>query len=41
MLCVAVIFISFIVAIITAKGWDFFINIINRFWRKGTDFDYK
>lgn len=38
---VAVIFISFIVAIITAKGWDFFINIINRFWRKGTDFDYK
>ena len=28
---VAVIFISFIVAIITAKGWDFFINIISRF----------
>ena len=25
---VAVIFISFIVAIITAKGWDFFIDII-------------
>ena len=38
---VAVIFISFIVAIITAKGWDFFINIIKRFWRKSTDFDYK
>lgn len=38
---VAVIFISFIVAIITAKGWDFFINIINRFWRKGIDFYYK
>lgn len=36
---VAVIFISFIVAIITAKGWDFFIDIIKRFWRKGTDFN--
>lgn len=36
---VAVIFISFIVAIITAKGWDFFINIIKRFWRNGTDFN--
>ena len=34
---VAVIFISFIVAIITAKGWDFFINIIKRFWRRDTD----
>lgn len=33
---VAVIFISFIVAIITAKGWDFFINIIKRFWRRDT-----
>ena len=36
---VAVIFISFIVATITAKGWDFFIYIIKRFWRKGTDFN--
>lgn len=31
---VAVIFISFIVALITAKGWDYLIEIIRRFWRK-------
>lgn len=36
---VAVIFISFIVAIITAKGWDYLTEIIKRFWRKGTDFN--
>ena len=30
---VAIIFSSFIVAIITAKGWDYFIEIIKRFWR--------
>ena len=31
---VAIIFASFIVAIITAKGWDYFIEIIKRYWRK-------
>lgn len=30
---VAIIFSSFIVAIITAKGWDYFIEIIKRYWR--------
>lgn len=30
---VAIIFISFIVAIITAKGWDYFFNIVNKFWK--------
>lgn len=31
---VAVIFGSFIVAIITTKGWDYFIEIIRRYWYK-------
>lgn len=30
---IAVIFISFIIAIITAKGWDYFIEIVKRFYR--------
>jgi hypothetical protein len=30
---VAIIFISFIVALITAKGWDYFIDIVKRFWK--------
>lgn len=34
---VAVIFIAFIVAIITTKGWDYFIDIIKRFYRKDID----
>lgn len=37
---VAVIFISFIVALITAKGWDYFFDIVKKFWKKditGTD----
>lgn len=34
---VAVIFISFIVAIITAKGWDYFIEIVKKFYRKNID----
>lgn len=29
---VAVIFGSFVVAIITAKGWDYFIGIVRRYW---------
>lgn len=35
---VAVIFLSFIVAIITAKGWEYFIDIIKRYWKKKSDF---
>lgn len=31
---VAVIFASFIIAIITTEGWDYLINIIKRFYRK-------
>ena len=31
---VAVIFISFIIAIITAKGWDYLLNIVKRYYRK-------
>ena len=31
---VAVIFISFIIALVTAKGWDYLIEIIRRFWRQ-------
>ena len=34
---VAVIFIAFIVAIVTTKGWDYFIDIIKRFYRKDID----
>lgn len=34
---VAVIFIAFIIAIITTKGWDYLIEIIKRFYRKKTD----
>ena len=30
---VAVIFGSFIIALITAKGWEYFIEIIKRYWR--------
>ena len=36
---VAVIFISFIIAIITTKGWDYLIDIIKRFYKKDTNFD--
>lgn len=35
---VATIFIGFIIAIITAKGWDYLIGIIKRFYRTNTDF---
>lgn len=31
---VAVIFASFIVAIICAKGWDYFMDIVKRYYRK-------
>lgn len=31
---VAVIFISFVIALITAKGWDYFIDIVKRYWKK-------
>lgn len=31
---VAVIFGSFIIALITAKGWEYFIDIIKRYWQK-------
>lgn len=34
---VAVIFASFIIAIITAKGWDYLITIVKRFYRKDID----
>lgn len=34
---VAVVFIAFIVAIITAKGWDYLIGIVKRFWRRSID----
>lgn len=34
---IAVIFISFVVAIITANGWDYFINIVKKFYRKNID----
>ena len=30
---VAIIFISFIIALITAKGWDYFIDIVKHFWK--------
>lgn len=30
----AVIFASFIIAIITAKGWDYLLEIVRRYWRK-------
>lgn len=36
---VAVIFLSFIIAIITTKGWDYLIEIIKRFYRKDIDLD--
>lgn len=31
---VAVIFGSFIIALITAKGWEYFIDIAKRYWKK-------
>ena len=31
---VAVIFVSFIIALICAKGWDYFMEIVKRFWKK-------
>ena len=31
---VAVIFGSFIIALITAKGWEYFIDIVKRYWKK-------
>lgn len=34
---VAVVFASFIVAIITANGWDYFIEIVKRFYRGNVD----
>lgn len=38
---VAVIFGSFIVAIITTNGWDYLIGIIKKFYRDSIDFDDK
>lgn len=34
---VAVVFASFIIAIITANGWDYFIEIVKRFYRGNAD----
>ena len=34
---VVVVFISFIIAIITTKGWDYLIDIIKRFYRDDID----
>ena len=31
---VAVIFAAFIIALICAKGWDYFMEIVKRFWKK-------
>lgn len=31
---VAVVFAAFIVAMICAKGWDYFMEIVKRFWKK-------
>lgn len=35
----AVIFASFIIAIITAKGWDYLLEIVRRYWRKDINND--
>lgn len=31
---VAVIFAAFIIALICAKGWDYFMEIVKRYWKK-------